>query len=262
MNDGLPWWAADFLRVSRNGVEDRRRGQVTVVPGEAQALVEGRAFRPTAFAMATPVLDERRWDAFFEVFAGQAVYPAALFAGYLPRSAKSALARAGVRLVPPASRLVLGPEGCSPETVARGLQLIAEHFAADPFRLLLFRGADQQSVIAGIARRWRAGGPAGRPSSSMSFRKSSISRPTRVPTRCFPWSSGRKPSATIRSCEGIWRGSIRRSRSAPPRCPRAPGSKERQPVLARKERRKGADRPVRPAGQFFRERLQTGIAAA
>ncbi len=162
MSDGLPWWAADFLRASRNGAEGRPRGRVTVVPGQARALVEGRGFRPTAVALETPVLDTRRWSAFFEVFAGEALFPAALLAGYLPRSAKSVLARAGVRLVPSPSRLTVGPPGCPPETVARALLLIAEHFAADPFRLLLFRGADRQSVISGIARRWKAGG-AGRP---------------------------------------------------------------------------------------------------
>ena len=158
MSEGLPWWAADFLRASRNGVEGRARGQVHVVPGRVQALVEGRGFRPTEVLLETPVLDRRRWRAFFEVFAGQALYPAALFAGYLPRSAKSVLARRGVRLVPPPSRLALGPYGCPAETLARALLLIAEHFAADPFRLLLFRGADRQSVIAGIARRWKASG--------------------------------------------------------------------------------------------------------
>lgn len=158
MNDGLPWWAADFLRASRDGVEGRARGQVSVVPGTARALVEGRGFRPTEVLVETPVLDRRRWNAFFEVFAGEALYPAALFAGYLPRSAKSVLARQGVRLVPPPSRLGLGPMGCSSESIARALLLIAEHFAADPFRLLLFRGADRQSVLAGIARRWRASG--------------------------------------------------------------------------------------------------------
>ena len=158
MNDGLPWWAADFLRVSRDGVEGRPRGRVSVVPGTARALVEGRGFRPTEILVETPVLDRRRWNAFFDVFAGEALYPAALFAGYLPRSAKSVLARQGVRLVPPPSRLALGPMGCSAESIARAVLLIAEHFAADPFRLLLFRGADRQSVIAGIVRRWRAGG--------------------------------------------------------------------------------------------------------
>jgi uncharacterized Zn finger protein len=135
---------------------------VVVVPGTARALVEGRGFRPTEVNLDTPVLDQRRWNAFFGVFAEQALYPAALFAGYLPRPAKSVLARAGVRLVPPPSRLVVRPDLCPPETVARALRLIAEHFAADPFRLLLFRGADRRSVLTGIARRWRAGG-AGRP---------------------------------------------------------------------------------------------------
>lgn len=161
MTDGLPWWAADFLRASRNGAEGRPRGQVSVAPGNAQALVEGRGFRPTPVLLETPVLDRRRWNAFFDVFAGQALYPAALFAGYLPRSAKSVLARAGVRLVPPPSRLALGPSDCPSETIARALRLIAEHFAADPFRLLLFRGADRQSVVTGIVRRWRAGGAGG-----------------------------------------------------------------------------------------------------
>ena len=158
MSDGLPWWAADFLRASRDDVEGRPRGRVSVVPGRAQALVEGRGFRPTEVLVETPVLDRRRWNAFFEVFAEEALYPAALFAGYLPRSAKSVLARQGVRLVPPPSRLALGPMGCSSESIARAILLIAEHFAAAPFRLLLFRGADRQSVISGIARRWRASG--------------------------------------------------------------------------------------------------------
>ena len=158
MSDGLPWWAADFLRARRNGAEGRSRGEVTVAPGEAKVLVEGRGFRPTSVVMETPVMDRRRWKAFFEVFAEQALYPAALFAGYLPRSAKSILARTGVRLVPPPSRMVLGPNGCPAETVGSALRLIAEHFANDPFRLLLFRGADRKSVVAGIARCWKAGG--------------------------------------------------------------------------------------------------------
>lgn len=158
MSDGLPWWAADFLRVGRDRAEGRVRGVVTVAPGEAKVLVEGRGFRPTAVVVKTPVLDRRRWLAFFGVFREQALYPAALLAGYLPRSAKSVLARAGVRLVPPPSRLVIGPDGCPPETVGSAFRLIAEHFAADPFRLLLFRGADRQSVLAGIARSWKADG--------------------------------------------------------------------------------------------------------
>ena len=232
MNDGLPWWAADFLRASRNGVEDRRRGQVTVVPGEAQALVEGRAFRPTAVAMAAAVMDERRWNAFFEVFAGPAIYPAALFAGYLPRSAKSALARAGVRLVPPPSRLVLGPDGCPPETVARGLQLIAEHFAADPFRLLLFRGADRQSVIAGIVRRWRAGG-AGRPAIQLDELQEILDQ--------SPGPSSDSLLPVVQRAEAfrddpILRGNLARlytkvSERAAAMSPRSTGRKERRPVL-------------------------------
>lgn len=158
MSDGLPWWAADFLRARHHAEEGRARGRVTVAPGKARVLVEGRGFRPTAVVMETPVLGRRRWNAFFEVFAGEALYPAALLAGYLPRSAKSVLARAGVRLVPPPSRLALGPNGCPPQTVDSALRLIAEHFAADPFRLLWFRGADRRSVVAGIAHRWKAGG--------------------------------------------------------------------------------------------------------
>lgn len=160
MSDGLPWWAADFLRARRDGAEGRPRGKVTVAPGEAKALVEGRGFRPTAVIMETPVLGGRRWNAFFEVFAGHALYPAALLAGYLPRAAKSVLARAGVRLVPPPSRLALGPGACPAETMDGALRLIAEYFAADPFRLLLFRGADRPSVVAGIVRGWKAGGGA------------------------------------------------------------------------------------------------------
>lgn len=158
MSDELPWWAVDFLRSVRSGAEGRPRGRVTVAPGEARAVVEGRGFRSTRVTLRTPVLDERRWRAFFVVFSEQALYPAALFAGYLPRAAKSLLARAGVRLVPAASRLEVSPEGCLPETQASALRLIAENFAADPFRLLLFRGADRQSVITELARRWKAGG--------------------------------------------------------------------------------------------------------
>ena len=165
MNDGeLPWWAADFLRAEGNAPGGRARGSVSIAPGEATALVEGRGFRRSRVVVRTPVLARRRWDAFFRAFAEQALYPAALLAGYLPRSAKADLARLGVRLVPSPSRLVVEPADGAPDTLSAAFRLIAGRFADDPFHLLHFRGEDRQTVLAGIARGWRAAGGACRPS--------------------------------------------------------------------------------------------------
>lgn len=157
MNDAeLPWWAADFLRPARSAAGGPARGSVSIAPGEATALVEGRGFRRSRVVLRTPVFGRRRWDAFFRAFAEQALYPAALLAGYLPRSAKADLARLGVRLVPSPSRLAVEPAGCAEDTLSAAVRLIAERFAEDPFHLLHFRGADRQTVLAGIARGWRA----------------------------------------------------------------------------------------------------------
>lgn len=187
----MPWWAADFLRAadfrrpaslprpagsrsgaaagngSRNDAADGAgappRGSVSIIPGAATALVEGRGFRPSRVVVRAPVLDHRRWEAFVGVVAGQALHTAALLAGYLPRSARDDLARVGVRLVPPRSRLSIEPPDCPPDTVSGTARLVARHFAADPFQLLRFRGADQRAVLAAIARRWKASLGDGRP---------------------------------------------------------------------------------------------------
>ena len=159
----LPWWAADFLRAFRNGADGTARGSVSIAPGAATAVVEGRGFRSSRVRLRTPVFSRRKWEAFFRLFEEQALYPAALFAGYLPRSAKLDLARLGVRLVPPPSRVSSEPAECPPDMLSSATRLIAEQFAADPFHLLLFRGADRQTVLAEIGRRWRASSCARRP---------------------------------------------------------------------------------------------------
>lgn len=161
MNEGgLPWWAEDLLRVAKSNANGngRPRGRVSIVPGEATVLVEGRGFRPSEVRLKTPVFDRRKWDSFYRVFAGKALYPAALFAGYLPRAAKGELARRGVRLVPSASRIASEPQGCAEDTLAGAIRLVAERFAADPFHLLHFRGANREAVLRGISESWRASG--------------------------------------------------------------------------------------------------------
>lgn len=177
----LPWWAADFARprrAARAGADpaapaDRPappeaadpglpRGSVSVEPGAAVAEVSGRRFRTTTVRLTAPVLSRRRWEALFRLFAEQALYPAALLAGYLPRSARGDLSGRGVRLLPPANRVALAPAGLPEETRLEARQLIALHFAADPFHLLHFRGRDRAAVLAGICRGWRTrrAGPA------------------------------------------------------------------------------------------------------
>ncbi len=179
--DALPWWAADFLRAAgagpENGTRGLARGSVTIVPGEATALVEGRGFRPNRVRLRTSTFDCRKWDAFFDLFAGQALYPAALLAGYLPRSAKSDLARLGVRLVPSASRLSREPEACPRDAANTAIRLIAERFAEDPFHLLHFRGADRPTVFAEIARHWNAAGGESGPAIALDELEEILDRP-------------------------------------------------------------------------------------
>lgn len=177
----LPWWAADFARPPRGAAAraghpappDRPappeaadpglpRGSVSVEPGAATAEVSGRRFRTTTVRLTAPVLSRRGWEALFRLFSEQALYPAALLAGYLPRSARGDLSGRGVRLLPPANRVALAPADLPAETRLEARQLIALHFAADPFHLLHFRGRDRAAVLAGVCRGWRThrAGPA------------------------------------------------------------------------------------------------------
>ena len=156
MSRELPWWAADFLRAARSDPELRARGIVSVVPGKATVLVEGRGFRPSRVVVRAPLLSARRWEIFFEVCSREALPAAALFAGYLPRSLKLQLARNGVRLIPRPSRISREPPDGPAETAAAGGLLVARHFAANPFRLLHFRGRNRQDVLAALARPWKA----------------------------------------------------------------------------------------------------------
>lgn len=171
----LPWWAADFARPPRGAAAraDRPappeaadpgppRGSVSVEPGAAIAEVAGRRFRTTTVRLTAPVLSRRGWEALFRLFSEQALYPAALLAGYLPRSARGDLSGRGVRLLPPANRVAFAPADLPAETRLEARQLIALHFAADPFHLLHFRGRDRASVLAGVCRGWRTrrAGPA------------------------------------------------------------------------------------------------------
>ena len=150
------WWAADFMRVVPGAAEATARGSVHVVPEVATALVEGRGFRPRRISFRTPRLRSRHWAAFCQVFTETALYPAALHAGYLPRAARSELARAGVRLIPAPSRFRVDPEDAATDLRAAGCALVASWFAEDPLRLLRFRGGDPDALLAEIVRPWRA----------------------------------------------------------------------------------------------------------
>ena len=171
----LPWWAADFARPPgrgavpddpEGGAEEEPatakplpRGSVTVEPGAALVRLPGRRFRSLEARLTAPVLRPRQWEALFRLFAEQALYPAALLAGYLPRSARGELGSRGVRLVPPANRVEMTPADLPEETVHQARQLIAAHFAADPFHLLHFRGRDRAAVLSRVRRGWRATAP-------------------------------------------------------------------------------------------------------
>lgn len=171
----LPWWAADFARPPgrgavpddpEGGAEEEPatakplpRGSVTVEPGAALVRLPGRRFRSLEARLTAPVLRPRQWEALFGLFAEQALYPAALLAGYLPRSARGELGSRGVRLVPPANRVEVTPADLPEETVHQARQLIAAHFAADPFHLLHFRGRDRAAVLSRVRRGWRATAP-------------------------------------------------------------------------------------------------------
>ena len=170
-----PWWAADFARPPGRGplpgdpggeAEDEAagttalpRGSVTVEPGAVIVRLPGRRFRSLEARLTAPVLRPRQWEALFELFAEQALYPAALLAGYLPRSTRGELGSRGVRLIPPANRMEMSPADLPEETVRQARQLIAAHFAADPFHLLHFRGRDRAAVLSGVRRGWRATAP-------------------------------------------------------------------------------------------------------
>lgn len=178
----LPWWAADFARppgrppgrsdpgdpgepgdlpgsAAAEETTASPRGSVSVRPGAALARVPGRRFRAVEVRLEAPVLRPRQWETLFRLFSEQALYPAALLAGYLPRSARGDLGSRGVRLIPPANRVTLTPGDLPEEILREARHSIAAHFATDPFHLLHFRGRDRAAVLAGVQRGWRAAAP-------------------------------------------------------------------------------------------------------
>ncbi len=157
MNGDLPWWAEDFLRATRTPKEGPSRGTVAIRPGIAEVTLEGRGFRQISAIVQAPVLRSGQWDAFFRLLREQALFPAALLAGYLPKDGRQVLATRGIRLVPPARSLRTEPgEG---GIVATAHRAVAAHFAEDPLQLLHFRGRSPGDVRARIEEGWAAAAP-------------------------------------------------------------------------------------------------------
>ncbi len=152
----LPWWADDFLRAARTLPGGSSRGAVTIQPGLAEVHVEGRGFRRTRATVRAPALRDDQWDAFYRLLEEQALLPAALLAGYLPRDGRQLLAARGVRLAPPARSVET--RAADEEGAATAVRAVAASFADDPLALLHFRGRSPDRVRAHIETAWAAAG--------------------------------------------------------------------------------------------------------
>ncbi len=157
MNDPLRWWAEDFLRATRTPAEGPSSGTVAIQPGVAEVGVEGRGFRRTSVLLRAPILPEDRWEAFFRLLEEQALFSAALLAGYLPGAGRPLLASRNIRLIPRAHTIETGTDDA--EIGATAHRALAAVFDEDPFRLLHFRGRRREQILARIEAAWASAVP-------------------------------------------------------------------------------------------------------
>lgn len=173
---GDTWWSQRFIQVlERYGVGGRmqrgrryaRAGQVvalTVDAGRVDAVVQGSRVEPYRCRLAPVPLTDTEWDAVIDELAARAAYAARLLAGEMPADIEDVFTAAGVPLFPHAWADVRAACSCPDwenpcKHLAAVLYLLAEHFDADPFLVLAWRGRDREALLAGLRARRRGTDP-------------------------------------------------------------------------------------------------------
>ncbi|MFI5698327.1 SWIM zinc finger family protein [Kribbella sp. NPDC051586] len=168
---GATWWGRAWLealeqrarldpgRLSR-GRSYARRGSVvelTVSPGEVEAVVQGSRVTPYHVTVRIRAFSSAEWDSVLEVVSAQIGRVAALLDGELPPEVIDDVRDAGLELLPGAGEVLTHctcPDFAVPcKHSAAVCYLIADALDDDPFALLLLRGRRKDELLAALRTR-------------------------------------------------------------------------------------------------------------
>ncbi|WP_405067841.1 SWIM zinc finger family protein [Kribbella sp. NBC_01510] len=168
---GATWWGRAWLealeqrarldpgRLSR-GRSYARRGSVlelTVTPGEVEAVVQGSRVTPYQVTVRIRAFSTTEWDAVLDVVSAQIGRVAALLDGELPPEVVDDVHAAGLDLLPGAGEVLTNcscPDFAVPcKHSAAVCYLVADALDDDPFALLLLRGRRKDELLTALRAR-------------------------------------------------------------------------------------------------------------
>jgi len=168
---GATWWGRAWLealeqrarldpnRLSR-GRSYARRGSVlelTVSPGEVEAVVQGSRVTPYQVTVRIRAFTTAEWNAVLDVVSSQIGRVAALLDGELPPEVVDDVRAAGLDLLPGAGEVLTNcscPDFAVPcKHSAAVCYLIADALDDDPFALLLLRGRRRDELLSALRSR-------------------------------------------------------------------------------------------------------------
>jgi hypothetical protein len=168
---GATWWGRAWLealeqrarldpgRLSR-GRSYARRGSVlelTVSPGEVEAVVQGSRVTPYQVTVRIRAFSSAEWDSVLDVVSAQIGRVAALLDGELPPEVIDDVRDAELDLLPGAGEVLTHctcPDFAVPcKHSAAVCYLIADALDDDPFALLLLRGRHKDELLAALRTR-------------------------------------------------------------------------------------------------------------
>ncbi|MFD7160960.1 SWIM zinc finger family protein [Kribbella sp. NPDC059898] len=174
---GATWWGRAWLealeqrarldpgRLSR-GRSYARRGSVlelTVSPGEVEAVVQGSRVTPYQVTVRIRAFSAAEWDAVLDVVSAQIGRVAALLDGELPPEVVDDVRATGLDLLPGAGEVLTNcncPDFAVPcKHSAAVCYLVADALDDDPFALLLLRGRPRDELLASLRARRGGGTP-------------------------------------------------------------------------------------------------------
>jgi uncharacterized Zn finger protein len=177
---GTTWWGRAWVEAleTRARLDPNRlprgRGyarsgavlEIEPLPGQVRASVQGSRRRPYDVVVRVREFDGAEWDRVLDAVVAEVGRAAALLDGELVPEVLDDVARAGLDLLPGPGELgprCSCPDGADPcKHAAAVCYLVADLLDTDPFTLLLLRGRDRDSVLAGLRAR-RGGSGSGEP---------------------------------------------------------------------------------------------------
>lgn len=161
------WWSKRFIAVLESlgmgarltrGRTYARAGQVLsldIRSGAVVARVQGSRRSPYDVTIGLPTFAAREWADVERVLAEQALFRAKLLAGEMPQEIEDAFAECDLSLFPRRDfELAMAcscPDWAVPcKHIAAVFYLLAEHFDADPFLVLAWRGRRKDVLLASL----------------------------------------------------------------------------------------------------------------